>query len=214
MNWQRVYNELMARAQERGTVQGYSERHHVVPKAHGGSDHADNLVQLTAREHFLAHWVLWRIHRDRATARAFRLLTDVSGRPRSRSYEKAKTTYAQSMVGDLNVAKRPEVRAKISAALKANHPYTGIKRPKHAELLRVRGGWSGNKNPWYGTGKRQVGTANHMARSVTGFHPERGVVLWGTATDAALDLGVSVQAVVQAIKKYNRSRGWDLEYTT
>ena len=213
MNWQRVYNELMARARERGTVQGYSERHHVVPKAHGGDNNPDNLVQLTAREHFIAHWVLWRIHRDRATARAFRLLTDVSGKPRSRSYAAAKSVYAKSMVGDLNVAKRPEVRAKISAALKANHPYTGVKRPKHAELLQARGNWSGANNPWYGTGHRQIGVTNHMARSVTGFHPECGVVVWGTATHAASHLNVSVQAVVQAIKKCNRSRGWKLEYT-
>lgn len=41
--------------------EGYFEVHHVIPKSFGGSDHWSNLVRLTAREHFLCHYLLTRI---------------------------------------------------------------------------------------------------------------------------------------------------------
>lgn len=43
---------------------GYSEKHHIVPKCLGGSDDKFNLVVLTAREHFLAHYLLTKIYPD------------------------------------------------------------------------------------------------------------------------------------------------------
>ncbi len=35
----------------------YYELHHIVPRHEAGSDEASNLVLLTAREHFIAHWL-------------------------------------------------------------------------------------------------------------------------------------------------------------
>lgn len=40
----------------------YYDLHHILPKFAGGSDDKDNLVLLTAREHFLAHWLLAKIY--------------------------------------------------------------------------------------------------------------------------------------------------------
>lgn len=37
---------------------GYSERHHILPKSLGGDDTKHNLIFLTAREHFICHWLL------------------------------------------------------------------------------------------------------------------------------------------------------------
>lgn len=36
----------------------YCERHHIKPRSFGGSDKPNNIVILTFREHFLAHWLL------------------------------------------------------------------------------------------------------------------------------------------------------------
>jgi hypothetical protein len=36
--------------------EGCVELHHIVPRSIGGSDTKDNLIYLTFREHFLAHW--------------------------------------------------------------------------------------------------------------------------------------------------------------
>lgn len=39
-------------------IDGYGENHHIVPRALGGSNLPDNLVKLTAREHFICHRLL------------------------------------------------------------------------------------------------------------------------------------------------------------
>lgn len=36
----------------------YHERHHIIPKCMGGTNDEENLVDLFAREHFLAHKLL------------------------------------------------------------------------------------------------------------------------------------------------------------
>ena len=41
------------------------EKHHIVPKSEGGSDDPSNLVNLTAREHYIAHLLLAKIYNDR-----------------------------------------------------------------------------------------------------------------------------------------------------
>jgi hypothetical protein len=40
------------------------ETHHIIPRCLGGNDKKDNLIILTAREHFLAHLFLHRAHPD------------------------------------------------------------------------------------------------------------------------------------------------------
>lgn len=71
-NYQYHYDKLVETRRGRVPEKGNDyEKHRVVMKSMGGSDEPDNIVVLTAREHFLAHWLLWRIHRNRETAAAF-----------------------------------------------------------------------------------------------------------------------------------------------
>ncbi len=39
----------------------YTERHHIIPKSLGGNNSKENLVRLTAREHFICHWLLTKM---------------------------------------------------------------------------------------------------------------------------------------------------------
>lgn len=55
------YYSIITRAKTRGSIEQYSERHHIVPKSLGGSDDMNNLVELTAREHFVCHWLLTKM---------------------------------------------------------------------------------------------------------------------------------------------------------
>jgi hypothetical protein len=41
---------------------GYTEKHHILPKSLGGDDSIENLTDLTAREHFICHWLLTKIY--------------------------------------------------------------------------------------------------------------------------------------------------------
>ena len=66
MNYKRIYNNLISNALERNIEDGvYYEKHHIVPRSLGGTDDASNLVYLTAREHFVAHWLLWKFSEGR-----------------------------------------------------------------------------------------------------------------------------------------------------
>ena len=60
MNYQAHYDRLVQRARER-VLDGYVERHHVLPKCMGGTDDTENIVQLTAAEHFVAHQLLCKM---------------------------------------------------------------------------------------------------------------------------------------------------------
>ena len=40
---------------------GYSEKHHIKPRSLGGEDTSDNLVSLTAREHYICHLLLTKM---------------------------------------------------------------------------------------------------------------------------------------------------------
>jgi hypothetical protein len=56
-NW--YYNLVLKRKQN--IPEGYFERHHIIPKSIGGNNNSDNIVCLTAREHFIAHWLLTKM---------------------------------------------------------------------------------------------------------------------------------------------------------
>lgn len=72
MDYQKIYDNLMKTRKDKVPFKNvYYERHHIIMKSMGGTYAPENLVYLTPREHFLAHWLLWRIHRSRQTALAF-----------------------------------------------------------------------------------------------------------------------------------------------
>lgn len=66
MDYKKIYDALVEKCKVRGldksSVDYYTEIHHIVPKCLGGSNEPDNLVMFNAREHFIAHLLLWKIY--------------------------------------------------------------------------------------------------------------------------------------------------------
>jgi hypothetical protein len=56
-NW---YFSIVNRASDR-KLDGYIEKHHIIPKCLGGTNDPSNLVKLTGREHFICHWLLTKM---------------------------------------------------------------------------------------------------------------------------------------------------------
>ena len=121
MNHKWHYEALVNKARMRGKPEGYAERHHVVPRSLGGSNEPDNLVWLTAREHFVAHVLLANIH---GGSQWFSVLMFAAGEKRtvnSRLYEAAKKRHAIWMSEQYAGRTLTEGRrAAISAGLKGN----------------------------------------------------------------------------------------------
>lgn len=58
-----IYYSIINRAQTRILTE-YKERHHIIPQCMGGTNDKSNLVDLTAREHFIAHLLLTKMVDD------------------------------------------------------------------------------------------------------------------------------------------------------
>lgn len=62
--YSRWYTQIIERAKNRSLTSDYKEIHHIIPKCLGGNNDNSNLVELTAREHFITHWLLTKMVTD------------------------------------------------------------------------------------------------------------------------------------------------------
>lgn len=126
MNYQAHYDRLITRARNRA-LDGYVERHHVIPRCLGGDSSPGNLVRLTAREHYVAHLLLMKanpgnrclVHAAWTMSRKSRF---VAGRVGGRTYAWLRTAFAVMMRAKMSGATlSAETRAKMSEAAKQNN---------------------------------------------------------------------------------------------
>ena len=128
MDYLQIYNALVARARPTRDLD-YGEWHHVLPRCMGGSDDASNLVFLTAREHFISHALLAKIHANTIhgykLASAFNMMCadgQNGRRHTSRLFALARVMFSRN-----HPCKQPEIREKIRKSVQANYddPVTG-----------------------------------------------------------------------------------------
>lgn len=93
MNYQRIYNNLCSRGKTREKVPGvFYEKHHIIPRAFGGSNKKENLTLLTLREHFVAHLLLVELYPKSAAMRRAVWFMCNGGKQRKEMYNKYKTS--------------------------------------------------------------------------------------------------------------------------
>ena len=115
MDYRRIYDQIIDRGKER-VLEGYREKHHIIPKCLGGTNEKQNLVELTAREHFICHWLLTRMFPSNAKiSYAFWAMSNQVGGKLQRTYKVSSRTYCEAKEG-LTVTK--EHKSNISKALK------------------------------------------------------------------------------------------------
>ena len=106
MNYQKIYDNIVERAKTENREKNdivYYEAHHIVPICLGGTGNVkqykkhENIVLLTAREHFICHWILHELYpENKELTKAFYLMCAVENgkqeryRPSSRVIEYAK----------------------------------------------------------------------------------------------------------------------------
>lgn len=95
----------------------YHERHHIIPRCKNGSDNDDNLIDLFAKEHFIAHKLLAEENMDdKQLVRAYTLMAFVKDQNQDRyelspdEYEEARKVYASRFSGSKNPSSKKVVR--------------------------------------------------------------------------------------------------------
>jgi hypothetical protein len=98
--YSRWYYNIIKRAQTR-TITTYTEKHHIIPQSLGGNNDSDNLVRLTAREHFICHLLLTKMttgtNKSKMSQAAW-MMASVAGKGQhrykvnNRTYEKLRLT--------------------------------------------------------------------------------------------------------------------------
>jgi hypothetical protein len=96
MDYVKHYNLLVEKAKHRNCLSEYKEKHHIVPRCMGGSNKSHNLVELTAREHYIAHLLLAKIYGGKLW-HAVNLMNNFKkySKSKNRSYEKARIEHSK-----------------------------------------------------------------------------------------------------------------------
>lgn len=144
MNYQKIHDQIIERAKSR-KLDGYKERHHIIPKCMGGTNDNTNLIELTAREHFIIHKLLCEIYPDNdSLVYAYWMMANntsnamyerkyyVSGK----DYERAKCLFAErSSKRQKGKPLTDEHKRALSIAAKIRKPRTPI---KHSEETKQK----------------------------------------------------------------------------
>lgn len=173
------YENLVAKAKARLSLDGYVERHHVIPVCFGGNNKAENIITLTAREHYIAHLLLWKMSMDKKShnkmTMALHVMVNGSGHKKqdrsyivpSRIYEANRKEYVQViseiMSGPDNKWRGRKHSAESLEKMKAWQRDPIVKQQQRERVL-------GEKNHFYGKKhseemKKQI--ANSAAASWT-----------------------------------------------
>ena len=59
--YSKIYNQIIEKRKSNLFDGSYYEIHHILPKSLGGSDDSSNLVRLSAKEHFICHYLLTKM---------------------------------------------------------------------------------------------------------------------------------------------------------
>jgi len=163
------------------SIDGYSEKHHIMPRSMGGGDEPSNIIVLTLRQHYIAHWMLWKTYGGkmavafdymngikkygyRLTGRTIKLLSeDVSKRRSERPVSDA--TKEKQRQAKLGRKLSPEHIEKVRLASTGRFVSEETKRKvsEGKKGISTRGtGWQQSQETRNKIRQAQVGALNHM----------------------------------------------------
>lgn len=123
----KYYHLIIEHRKQNPPLEQYTEKHHIIPRSLGGSDNPENLVALTAREHFICHWLLTKMYTGEARGKMINAMYIMRGNSTrqkryesnitARIYENLREEYAE-YISELNKGRvqPPEEKAKQLAA--------------------------------------------------------------------------------------------------
>lgn len=144
MNYELTYNKIIERSKDR-KLTGYKESHHIIPKCMNGSNDIENLVELTAREHYICHKLLHKMYpeNDKLLYAYHRISMSKQQFISSKEYEYLRIEHANRISNhkkDLVGFHTPEGLKRISESSRKrnsgeNHPMYGRKHTKKSKEM-------------------------------------------------------------------------------
>lgn len=217
MNYNRIYSMLIDRSRYRDLPDVY-EKHHIVPRCVGGSDDPTNIANLTPREHFIAHALLFKIYRHTehikpiaAALHCMNFLNNTGRRYASSIYHAARTSFIESISGE-NHYKYSDEEFSFKH-VKSGKVVTGTRlllRSLNLEPWQISHiiNYPGeSRNGWYLDGHKHVGSTDVL--SFTNFKTNEVVTL--TKRQMADKLGSEFSNISYIVNHPGHShKGWVL----
>jgi hypothetical protein len=202
MNYKKLHDGIIskARSEARSKWSDVYEQHHIIPVCLGGTDDISNLVLLRPREHFIVHYLLWKINPIRKLLAPLLYFYHKIGQ--SRLYEAARTAHIEEMTNN-----NPSLHlSDIAKQSKSKKLKSHIKTAEHRKNIGL-----GNK------GKRpRLGAilSNEcklkIAESVSKWHKQIGISdetreklkIASTGRKFSLEMILKMSNMAKARKKY------------
>ncbi len=151
-------NRNLKTRKEAKKVLDYVERHHIIPTSLSGTNSHDNLVFLTAREHFICHKLLIRfthgIYRNKMIYALSKMMC-VSNSHKRCIYTSKDYEYVRKMITGISGESHHNYNKKRSDEWKRKRSelYSGTGNPTYGKRWKVKQ-WNGNNagenNPMHG----------------------------------------------------------------
>ena len=129
LNW---YNNIIKNRQENPLLNGYREKHHILPRSLGGTNNKENLIYLTAKEHFICHMLLIEIYRKEKIA--YRKMLSALMMMKSRDTEYMNSRLYEKYKKEFSEVQKENMKGKNNG----NYGYIWITNIKTKEIKRIR----------------------------------------------------------------------------
>lgn len=236
MKYLKIYNEIIERAKNR-EIDGYVEKHHIVPKCVGGNNKKDNIVSLTPKEHYVCHRLLCEIYPNETKLKyAFWRMCNVANNEyQNRNYTVSASVYSRikneisklmsKKVKNYSKETRKLIGEKISKKLKGRPSIKkGISTPKHSEWMKENNPFRGkthseehkqklrelNSKPKSEETKRKISEKLKGNKPGNMRQVEIDGVVYKSLTEATRQLNLSISTIKGRLKSTSdKFKGWN-----
>jgi len=209
MNWHLIYDSIINKAISENRKKKrdvYYESHHIIPKCMGGTNDTENLVLLTAKEHFICHRILHILNPN--NRKLFLAFQNMCYRISTKDKDRFKPSG--------RVYSYLRIKAREYAVRGPNHYLYGIEshlhpmyNKKHTEETRNKmkinhADFSGKNNPQYGmTGSKSKNSKKVCQLNING----ELIKIWDCFRDVERHLGILHNNITRVCKGTRKSAG-------
>jgi len=205
-----IINKAKSRMANNNT---YYERHHIIPKSFGGSNKKDNIILLTAREHFVCHMLLVKMtegtYQRKMRLAIHKMISNSSNQqryiPSSKQYEWIRIQCSLAVTGsnNPNFGNRhkwtDEQKQKVTGPNNSNYGKRwSVEERSKRELQGYY--WTGKKRPFSNRKYDFLGGKNPNAKAVK---TPNGI--FTSVKEASESHNIGPNALRARIKKYPNS---------